>query len=192
VAAPSEGEAQAAHLAAQGRVWGVASEDYDSLLFGAPRLVRGLAARGQRGSAPAAQLIDRTELLESLDLSGEELILVGLLIGTDFNDGAAGIGPKRALKLAQRHLGVEASLREAKLDPEALAPVLELFRHPEVADVAVPAFGPIRADVVHRLLVEAHGFSADRVDAALTRAQRRPPPKPDPPPLGRQTVLETF
>ena len=192
IAAPSEGESQAAFLAARGRVWGVASEDYDSLLFGAPRLVRGLAARGSRGSTPAAQLIDRAELLEELGLSEEELILVGVLIGTDFNDGAKGIGPKRALKLAQRHLGTDASLREAGLDPEGLAPVLELFRHPDVADVEVPSFGPIRAEELRSLLVEGHGFSEERVRAAIARAQHRPPPRPEPPAPGRQTVLETY
>ena len=192
IRAPSEGESEAAFLAAKGRVWAAASEDYDSLLFGAPRLVRGLAARGGRGSAPAAQLIDRAELLETLGISGEELILVGLLIGTDFNDGARGIGPKRALKLAQRHLGMEASLREAGLDPEALAPVAELFRTPEVADVNVPPYGPIRADAVRALLVDGHGFGKERVDAALVRAQHRPPPKAAPPAPGRQAVLESF
>jgi len=193
ISAPSEGESQAAYLAAQGRVWGVGSEDYDSLLFGAPRLVRGLAARGGRGGAPAAQLIDRTETLDALGVSGEELILIGLLIGTDFNDGARGIGPKRALKIAQKHLGFEASLQEAGLDPVELAPVAELFRHPEVADVPVPAFGPIQSDALHRLLVEGHDFSLERVDAALARARRRPPPaKSVPPPAGRQTSLEAF
>jgi flap endonuclease-1 len=194
LAAPSEGEAEASFLARQNRVWGVASEDYDSLLFGAPRLVRGLAARGGRGSAPAAQLIDREELLAQLGVSGDELILIGLLIGSDFNDGAKGFGPKRALKLAQRHLGMEASLREAELDPIELAPVVELFRNPEVADLAVPPFGPVQVDEARRLLVDGHGFSQDRVDGALSRAQQRPPPRSlaPPPPPGRQTFLDAF
>jgi flap endonuclease-1 len=193
ISAPSEGESQASFLAAQGRVWGVGSEDYDSLLFGAPRLIRGLAARGGRGGTPAAQIIDRSETLETLGVSGEELILIGLLIGTDFNDGAPGIGPKRALKIAQKHLGFDASLRSVGLDPEALAPAAELFRHPEVVDVPIPSFGPIQTDALHRLLVEGHDFSVERVDAALSRARRRPPPARAPPTAaGRQTSLEAF
>ena len=71
IQAPSEGEAQAAAMAAAGQVWAAASEDYDSLLFGAPRLVRGLAARARGGSAPAAQVIDRSAMLETLGISGE-------------------------------------------------------------------------------------------------------------------------
>jgi len=48
VQAPSEGEAQAAHMAATSpRVWAAASKDYDSLLFGAPRLVRFLGIAGK-------------------------------------------------------------------------------------------------------------------------------------------------
>ena len=48
VQAPEEGEAQAAHMAARGDVWAASSQDYDSLLFGAPRLVRNLNISGRR------------------------------------------------------------------------------------------------------------------------------------------------
>ncbi len=48
VQAPSEGEAQAAHMAATSpEIWAAASKDYDSLLFGAPRLVRFLTISGK-------------------------------------------------------------------------------------------------------------------------------------------------
>jgi len=193
VQAPSEGEAQAAAMAARGQVWAAASEDYDSLLFGAPRLVRGLAARGHRGSTPRAQVIDRERLLATLGLSSEELILIGVLVGTDFNDGAKGYGPKRALKLAQEHLGWEASLRKVGLDPAEVEPVAELFRHPDVADVEGLTFSPPNTKSIGELLVVRHGFSEDRVTAALARAQRRPfRPAATAEPKGRQTLLDTF
>jgi len=48
VQAPSEGEAQAAYMAIRGIVWAVGSQDYDSLLFGAPKLVRNLTISGRR------------------------------------------------------------------------------------------------------------------------------------------------
>src|SRR5262249_29034150 len=47
VQAPSEGEAQSAHMAAAGAVWAAASKDYDALLFGAPRVVRFLTISGR-------------------------------------------------------------------------------------------------------------------------------------------------
>ena len=193
VRAPSEGEAQAAAMAAAGAVWGVASEDYDSLLFGAPRLVRGLAARSRGGSAPGAQLIDRADLLQNLGIDGDELILLGIVVGTDFNDGVRGYGPKKALKLVQEHLGFDATVAKVTLDPDEARAVAEIFRHPVAADAPVPAFGPVDEARLKRLLVDEHGFSEDRVESAVARARQRPKAAASPVEArGHQTLLETF
>ena len=191
--APSEGEAQAAAMAAQGTVWAAASEDYDSLLFGAPRLVRGLAARASGGKNPGAQLVDREELLASLGIDAEELILLGVIVGTDFNDGARGYGPKKALKLVREHLGFEATVAKAGLDAAEAREVAEIFRHPTATEVPTPTFGPVDEAAVHRLLVEVHGFSEERVRAAVGRARQRPRASATPAEArGHQTLLETF
>ena len=191
--APSEGEAQAAVMAAQGIVWGAASEDYDSLLFGAPRLVRGLAARSRGGKSPGAQIVDRDELLARLGISGEELILIGILVGTDFNDGAAGYGPKKALKLVQEHLGFTATLARAGIDPLEGEEVAEIFRHPAATNFALPSFGPVDEGAVRRLLVDEHGFSESRVKGAINRARTRPRAATSAAEAkGHQTLLETF
>ncbi len=191
--APSEGEAQAARMAAKGTVWAAASEDYDSLLFGAPRLVRGLAARGSGGRSPGAQLIDRDDVLSSLGIDAEELILLGLVVGTDFNDGARGYGPKKALKLVREHLGFDATIARVGIDAEEAREVAEIFRHPHAADVPTPAFGPVDEARVHHLLVEVHGFSEERVRAAIARARQRPKTGASPAETrGHQTLLETF
>jgi flap endonuclease-1 len=193
IQAPSEGEAQAADMAAKGVVWASASEDYDSLLFHAPRLVRGLAARQPKGRAPAAQIIDRAKLLEQLGISDEELLLIGLVVGTDFSDGVRGYGPKKALKLAREHLGWDASLAKVGLDPAEVAPVAELFRHPATIPVPEVALRPLDREAVLRILVDRHAFSAERVDAALARVRRRPTPSaPAPTDVGRQTMLDSF
>ncbi len=194
--APSEGEAQAAALAAAGTVWASASEDYDSLLFGTPRLVRGLAARGRGPGTAAAQVIDRADLLVDLGIDGEELILMGILIGTDYNDGAAGFGPKRALRLVREHLGWEATVRRAGLDRAEAEAVAELFRHPQIVPAEPPVFGPTDPERVRELLVERHGFSRERVDLALARAdrgrsRRSHPPAPLPA-AGHQSRLDRF
>lgn len=193
VRAPSEGEAQAAAMAASGAVWAAASEDYDALLFGAPRLVRGLAARARGSGGPTAQLIDRTELLGGLGIDGEELIVLGLVIGTDFNEGATGYGPKKALKLVQEHLGLEKTLAKVGIDLEEAQGVAEIFRHPQAVDVGRLSFGPVDEAELGRLLVETHGFAEARVKAAVQRARRRPRASPDPAVTrGHQTLLETF
>lgn len=192
--APSEGEAQAASMAARGTVWAAASEDYDSLLFGAPRLVRGLAARARGNSAgPGAQLVDRAELLARLGIDADELILLGILVGTDFNEGASGFGPKKALKLVQEHRGFDATVSAAGLDPAEAAEVAEIFRHPTTVEVPAPSFGPVDEESVRRILVDEHGFSDGRVRAAVARARKRPVPSASPDEArGHQTLLETF
>jgi len=98
VQAPSEAEAQAAHIATRGGVWAAASKDYDALLFGAPRLVRFLTISGReflpskgtfRPITP--ELIDLPHMLDALDMTRPQLIDLGLLVGTDFHAGVKGI-----------------------------------------------------------------------------------------------------
>jgi flap endonuclease-1 len=102
--APSEGEAQASHMAAQGNVWAAASKDYDCLMFGAPRLVRFLTISGKEFLPSKAafrpitpELIETHAMLEHHGISREQLIDVAILVGTDFNEGIKGIGPKKAV-----------------------------------------------------------------------------------------------
>lgn len=193
VQAPGEGEAQAAVMASKGAVWASGSEDYDTLLFGSPRLIRGLAARGRGGTSPGAQLIDRNELLANLGISEDELILLGIVIGTDFNDGVRGYGPKKALKLVQEHLGFRATIEKVGIAPDEAEEVAEIFRHPNSIDVPPPSFGPVDETAVRSLLVDVHGFSEERVRAAIARARQRPRVSSSPQEArGHQTLLETF
>ena len=97
IEAPAEGEAQAAHMARYGDVDYAGSEDYDTLLLGAPYTLRGLTGKGD----PECMDFERT--LEDLGLSWEELVDAAVLMGTDFNDGIDGIGPKTAVKLLREH-----------------------------------------------------------------------------------------
>ena len=97
VEAPAEGEAQAAHMARYGDVDYAGSEDYDTLLLGAPYTLRGLTSSGD----PECMDFERT--LESLELTWEGLVDAAILMGTDFNEGIAGVGPKTAVKLVREH-----------------------------------------------------------------------------------------
>ncbi len=188
VQAPSEGEAQAAWMARRGDVWAAASEDYDTLLFGAPRLLRGLgAARGaSRGEDTVMELLETPKVLEELGISQEELVLVGVLVGTDFNEGVHGIGPKKAMKLVGQHLGWEATLQSAGLEPSGVEAVRELFLHPPTTeDYRLRWTAPDPAKM-REVLVVAHGFAEDRVQKVLSRL---PTAAPTP---GTQTSLEAF
>ena len=193
VQAPSEGEAEGALLASSGVVWASASEDYDSLLFGTPRLVRGLSSRPPRSGARAAQLIDRERMLAELEISQEELILIGILIGTDFNDGVRGYGPKKALKLVQKHLGWEETLRAVGVDPKEVEEAANIFRHPAVTEIPPPVFGTPNEEELRRQLVTEHDFSEERVNAALQRIRSAPRQKATPLPTpGHQRLLDSY
>jgi flap endonuclease-1 len=123
VQAPSEGEAQAARMARDGAVWAAGSKDYDSLLFGAPRLLRFLTISGReflpsqgtfRPIVP--ELIDGDAFFSALSIDRAQLVDLAILVGTDFNDGIKGVGPKKALKLVQQYGRIEAmpgDIREA-------------------------------------------------------------------------------
>lgn len=180
--APSEAEAQAAHMAAQGTVWAAGSKDYDALLFGAPRLVRflGIAGReflpSQGVSRPIVpELIDLDAFLAALAITREQLIDLALLVGTDFNDGVKGIGPKKALKLVQTHGRIEempAPIRQAVADGTDLGAVRRIFLTPDVIDAPDVQTGEPDFDGVIRFLCDEREFSRERVTAALDRAFR--------------------
>lgn len=178
VQAPSEGEAQAAHMARAGTVWAAASKDYDSLLFGAPRLVRFLTISGKEflpsvGAfrAITPEMIDLERMLGALEITREQLVDLGILVGTDFNPGIKGIGPKKALALLRRHGSIEGMPPEVREAVAALAPqVRAVYLDPAVTDDYRIEPGACDVPGVIRFLCEERIFSQDRVRAALQRA----------------------
>lgn len=128
IEAPAEGEAQAAHMARSGRVDYAGTEDYDALLFGAPLTLRQLTSKGD------PERMDLQATLEAHGLTHEQLIDVGILCGTDFNEGVHGLGPKTAVEAVREHGDLFAVLgaRNASV-PDAEA-VRELFLDPDVTD----------------------------------------------------------
>jgi flap endonuclease-1 len=178
VQAPSEGEAQAAHMARSGAVWAAASKDYDSLLFGTPRLLRFLTISGKeflpsRGEfrALTPEVIDLERLLAALALTREQLIDLAILVGTDFNAGIKGIGPKKALALLRRHGRIEDLPPDIRAGVEdAAGPVRDVYLHPPVTDdYRVEPFA-CDVDGVVRFLCDERIFGEERVRAALERA----------------------
>ena len=174
--APSEGEAQMAHMVVRGDVWAGASQDYDALLFGTPTLVRNLTLSkkrriaGGRSVDVTPELLDLDGVLSSLGLSREQLVDMAILIGTDFNEGVRGIGPKRALKLMRQHGTIEEVLRTQDISlPEDHDEVRKLFLAPSVTEDYDIAWRSPDAEAVRKVLCDAHGFSVDRVDATLAK-----------------------
>jgi flap endonuclease-1 len=182
VQAPSEGEAQAAHMAATSpQVWAAASKDYDSLLFGAPRLVRFLTISGKeflpsqgtfRPIVPEVLVLER--LLAGWGIGREALVDLTILVGTDFNVGIKGIGPKKALALVRQYGGIEHMPEQIRhsLGDDDVNEVRRIFLSPSVTDVFDVEPGEPDLDGIVRFLCEEREFARERVDAALERAFR--------------------
>ncbi len=109
IQAPSEAEAQASFMAKQRDVYGVVSQDTDSLIYSAPRLIRNLTISPRRKvkgiyTTNHPELIELKTVLDNLKINREQLLAISILVGTDYNPkGVKGIGPKKALKLVKEH-----------------------------------------------------------------------------------------
>ncbi len=179
VQAPSEGEAQAAFMTARDDVWGAVSQDYDSLLFGAIRLVRNLAITGKR-KLPMKEayvqvdpeLVQSQETLAALVITREQLIDLGILIGTDFNpDGFKGIGPKTALKLLRENGTIEqiaAKNSKFKIPPN-LQKIRDIFLKPEATSHYTLQWKEPQTEALVRFLCGDRDFSEERVRTAVER-----------------------
>lgn len=183
VQAPGEGEAETAYLSRiKSDIYASVSQDYDSILFGAPRLVRNLTL-ARRKKTPTGyidvrpEIIDLEKVLNSLEIDLDQLICLGILVGTDYNPkGIPGIGQKRALQIVQKYKqpvfifqSVEEQLmslnEEDRFDWKE---IFELFHKPKVSNPNIK-FYKVDEEKIKKLLVEEHDFSEERVEKQLER-----------------------
>ena len=139
--APMEAEGAAAVRCRNKEVFAVASQDWDTLLYGAPVMIRNLTSHGTRkfGRVLQAEKIVLKEMLEMHEISYEQLVDLGIMIGTDFHEGIKGIGPKTGLKLIKKHGTMEEISIEKGFDlPENLEEIRELFRNHPVHSNPLP------------------------------------------------------
>ncbi|MEM4397029.1 MAG: flap endonuclease-1 [Candidatus Woesearchaeota archaeon] len=111
IEAPSEGEAQAAYLVKNNDAYAVLSQDTDSLLFGSSRVIKNLSVSKKRKMlnkkafvSVNPELIELSNILNHYSIDIDQLIVIAMLCGTDFNiGGIKGIGPKKALDLIKKY-----------------------------------------------------------------------------------------
>ncbi|MCK9595715.1 flap endonuclease-1 [Candidatus Pacearchaeota archaeon] len=182
VQAPGEGEAQAAHLAKRSGIYASASQDYDSILFGAPKLIRNLTLAKKRKTINGwievkPEIIELESVLNGLEINLDQLICLGILVGTDYNPkGIPGIGQKKALQIVKKYkqpILIFNSLAEQLLnmpdeDKFNWKEIFELFHKPNVSN-SLFRFGKIDEKKIRKILVEEHDFSDDRVQKQLER-----------------------
>ena len=170
IQAEGEGEAQASYMVEKGDAWCVGSQDYDCILFGAPRMVRNLTITGGKANL---EMIDLKKVLEKLEISREQLVDVAILVGTDFNRGVKGIGAKTGLKLIKEHgniLNVIEKLDiQLEVEPEILRNIF--LNHDVVSDYQLKWKSP-NIDGVVAFLCGEHDFSEPRVLSALDKFKK--------------------
>lgn len=180
IQAPSEGEAQCACLTKKGKAFAAASQDYDSLLFGSPVLVRNLSITGKR-KIPRKdiyieikpEIIELNKVLEELKITREQLIMIGMIIGTDYNPGIKGYGPKKALELVKKCKSLDDMLKkidwekqfeENGVEPVDAKDIFEFFLNPPCKDVEKIEFSPPDKQKIIKILVDEFEFSYERVE----------------------------
>ena len=181
IQAPSEGEATAALLTTSGHADVAASQDFDSILFGARKLVRNFTNSGRRKLPNRntyieiePEIIDYRKNLEALGITREQLIDVGILIGTDFNpDGFERVGPKTAIKMIREYGKLEDVTQiQEQLEMIDYNAIRKIFLEPEVARVDKIEFGEVKYDGIINYLSNERSFSRDRVNSSLNRLKK--------------------
>ncbi len=178
VQAPSEGEAQACVLVEKGDAYAVGSQDYDAVTFGSPRLVRNLSITGKR-KLPRQEawieikpeLIILEKVLSELGITREQLVIVGMLTGTDYNPGGIkGVGAKTALKLIKEHKTLDKVLEQVEwkfdTDPNK---IYDFFLNPPVSEKYEIEWKEPDQDKLFELMSEKHDFSRERIKKGIDR-----------------------
>lgn len=184
IMASSESEAQAAHIVKQGKAYAVASNDYDSLLFGAGTIIRNLSIVGKRKRASKLsyetvkpELISLAENLNNLGIDQEQLIAMAMLVGTDYNiGGIPKIGPKTALKLVKEYKNdFDALFKKASWDNFFDYPWTEVFylikKMPVTNDYELSWKNPDK-NKIFNILVGEHNFSEERVNSIFDKLEK--------------------
>lgn len=183
VQATSEGEAQAAEMVKKGLAWATASQDWDSLMFNTPRFIKNLTITGRRKIAGKEsyinimpELLETDKVLEVLGINIDQLIILGILVGTDYNPGGIkGIGPKRALALVKEKKTLDNVLEGINWEfkPSAQS-IFDFFKEPPVSDVnpnsIIPK--PINRESLKKFLCDEREFSEERLESTLKKLSK--------------------
>ncbi len=176
IQAPSEGEAQISAMVKSGQFWAGASSDYDSLLFGMPMLVRNLNIVGKK-KLPGKQiyidvnpeLIDLENALSCLEINQDQLIILGILVGTDFAPGVKGVGPKTALKIVKENKTLEKIKASVKWESDVtIEEIFDFFKNPPVEKIEIVE-KKAKPDELKRMLIEDYGFGEDSIKSTLEK-----------------------
>lgn len=176
IEAPGEAEAQCSSFVTLGQAYAVASEDLDSLTFGAKYLLRGFNSKKE----PITEVC-LEEVLRAFEMPMQEFVDLCILCGSDYTDAIQGVGPVTAFKLIKKYHTIEAIIPQLERKPKYKKPAdfnyeaaRALFSSPDVLPPDHPAFAwqaPVDEEL-KEFLVGGKGFAAVRVDSGLARMKK--------------------
>lgn len=170
IQAKGEGEAQASYMVARGDAWCVASQDYDCMLFGAPRMVKNLTISGSQTNP---ELIELDKVLGNLDITREQLVDMAIMVGTDFNQGIKGIGAKKGLKLIKEHGDIYHILEKLDIELDVDPTILRnMFLNHDVDSNYQLKWQKADPERIVDFLCGEHDFSESRVLSALDKLKK--------------------
>ena len=186
--AEGEGEEAAAYLVNSGKVWAAASQDYDALLYGSKQLVRNLTLSRRRRTSTGEyvevkpELITFSDVLNKLQLNHEQLICLGILVGTDFNPGGIkGIGQKTALNIAIKNKYAYEIFKYIKKSYKYFLDfnqqeIFQEFRKKDakpISDKEIEKlqFNKLNKEKVKEILIK-RDFSESRIDSGLQKLEK--------------------
>jgi flap endonuclease-1 len=180
VQAPEEGEAQASYMVRKGDAYAVGSQDFDCLLIGSPILIRNLTSASKRklpGKKAYVKVhperIYLNHTLENLGISQKQLVDMAILMGTDFNQGIKGIGPKKSLKLIKKNGNIENVLSTIGSEEaptfERIKQIRSLFLDPKTTDDYKLSWSNPDEEKLFSFLSGEYQFSEKRVESMLKK-----------------------
>jgi len=180
VESPEEGESQASYMVKKGDAYAVGSQDYDCLLLGTPVLVRNLTSQGRRkmpGKEKYTKVYPKQIRLESnlksLGIKQKQLVDMAIMIGTDFNDGIKGIGPKRSLSLIKKNGNAENAIATLGSDDaptfEEIKEIRKIFLEPRITDNYKLEWPGVNSEKVIKILCDKHQFKQPGVEKTLEK-----------------------
>lgn len=179
--APAEGEAQASYMVKKGDVWACASQDYDAILFASPKVLRNVTLTARR-SYPSKnmsiklepELIELDQILLKYGITREQLVDVGILVGTDFNNGVRGIGAVKALQLVKKHGAIEEipTVKDT-INLDEINEVRQIFLHPNITNDYRISDEKIDGEGMINFLCNERDFSRDRILKALEKIDHK-------------------
>lgn len=183
VEASSEGESQSAYMVERGDAWACASQDYDTLLFGGERLIRNFAVSRSKKVKDTTVTLDieyvsLSKFLNNLGITREQLIGMGVLIGTDFFPGIKGIGQHKALELIKEHKSIENIIKNKvkgiEIDLDVVNQIKDIFLNPDIKkEYPKLIWNKIDYEKIEELMIEQHNFSESRIKNALERLRKK-------------------